>query len=209
MNTENLMDIDFKQADQLAFVHGGVQPKPRMVRSVKINWKGLTGDTWDAFNHQLLGWGSQVGIGFMFNVTFRLEYKANGSNSISKLVREFTNQIQFNHNLEHLYGALQMACAYASPTKDLFTLYAMNQNASRDVTPANGLNLYRAMLYYYGKEGNIRCEIQKTLNELRDLKYDKWHGKQSFKEVARTFWNLYTRMAGQDFGQTCHTIPSE
>jgi hypothetical protein len=59
MNTENLMDIDFKQEDQLAFARmdidfkqedqlafarGGVQPKPRMVSSVKLNWNGTTGD---------------------------------------------------------------------------------------------------------------------------------------------------------------------
>jgi hypothetical protein len=41
----------------------------------------------------------------------------------------------------------------------------------------------------------------KILNELRDLKYDKRHGTQSFKEVAVTFSDLYTRMAGQDPGQ--------
>jgi hypothetical protein len=73
MNTENLMDIDFKQEDQLAFARGGVQPKPRMVSSVKLNWNLLTGDLWYAFNQQLLGWGREVGICYMFHVTFRLE----------------------------------------------------------------------------------------------------------------------------------------
>jgi hypothetical protein len=102
-----------------------------------------------------------------------------------------------------------MACAKASHAKDLFTLYAVNTNASRDVAPADGLNLYTAMLYQYGAQGNVRCGIQKTLNELRHLKYDKRHGTQSFKQVARTFLDLYTQMAGQDPGQLYHTIPSE
>jgi hypothetical protein len=77
-----------------------------------------------------------------------------------------------------------MACAHASHTKDLFTLYAVNQNASRDVAPADGLRLYTAMLYRYGAEGYIRSFIQKTLNELTDYKYAKRHGTHSFKEVA-------------------------
>jgi hypothetical protein len=73
MNTERPMDIDFKQEDQLAFARGGVQPRSRMVSSVKLYWNGLTGDPWDAFNQQLLGWGRQVGLGYLFNVMFRLE----------------------------------------------------------------------------------------------------------------------------------------
>jgi hypothetical protein len=80
-----------------------------MVSSMKLNWNGLTADKWDAFNQHFLGGGSQVGIRYMFNVAFRLEFRANGYNAISKHIREFTNYIQFNHDLEQLYGALQMA----------------------------------------------------------------------------------------------------
>jgi hypothetical protein len=97
------MDIGFKQDDQLAFARGGVQPKSRMVGSVKLNWDGLTGNSWDAFNQQLLGWGRQVGLGYLFNVMIKLEYKANGYNAVSKYIREFTTHIQFNHTCTERY----------------------------------------------------------------------------------------------------------
>jgi hypothetical protein len=140
----------------------------------------------------------------MFNVAIQLEYKANGYNAVSKHIREFTTHIQFNHDLEHLFGALQMACAHASHTKDLFTLYAVNNNASRDVAPADSLNLYTAMLYRYGAEGKIRCFIQKTLDELRDLKYDKRHGTQFFKELARTFLDIYPYVRSSSWANISH-----
>jgi hypothetical protein len=65
------------------------------------------------------------------------------------------------------------------------------------------------MLAQYGEDSNVHAVIQKSSTAIQDLKYNKRHGSQSFKEVARTILDLYTRMVGHDPGKVFHTIPIE
>jgi hypothetical protein len=207
MNTEQLMDIDFNQADTLVYPSSTWKPKTRTLLNPKVTWNGKQ-ETFFTFSQQLAGWARMSGIGYMFNPPFRQDYYDGGWEAVARSILPVICHKQFNYDLDHLYGALQVACASAENVRDLVQFYQQRNNVAAHIAPANGLALYNAISRRHGVESNIRSLIDTALSDLQHLAYDKRHGTQTYKEVAETYLDLYHRMAGYDPGQIYHTIPS-